>query len=134
MFGPIVVSGEKFEHQIDCFYNDASHTSVLTINRGDIIEVTNERKYTKDNGWYALVKHNNQCMFYIAFKDLERYMKKDWLLTILDIDLKINYLGFKINQSLETGDKASFIHFTSQLKEINDLKGIMEQYVSNEYE
>lgn len=61
-------------------------------------------------------------------------MKKDWLLTILDIDLKINYLGFKINQSLETGDKASFIHFTSQLKEINDLKGIMEQYASNEYE
>lgn len=130
MFG-YFISGKRFDHKIVCFCPDAIHANVLTINKGDVIEVTNNRKFMMDHGWCFLVKFNNQGMFYMAIEDLEYYVMKERLFSMLDIDLNINYLNFKINQSLEVGDKASFINFTKNLNELSDLKVIMEEYLYN---
>jgi hypothetical protein len=67
----------------------------------------------------------------MAHEDLEQYFMKERLLSILDINLKINFLQFKINQALDTGDEASFMNFTKKLKESSDLKVKLEQYLSN---
>lgn len=130
MFGTFI-SRKKFELQIDCFCPEAIHANVLTINKGDIIEVTNDYKFTMENGWYVLVKFTSQRIFYIGFEDLEYHFMKERLLNKLDIDLSINYLQFKINQSLEAGDKERFIHFTNDLKELSEFKVRLEQYLSN---
>lgn len=130
MFGHFIAV-KTFEHQIHCFCPGGNHTDFLTINKGDIIEVTNDRKFTMANGWYYLVGINDRCIFYMALEDLEQYFMKEQLLSMLDTDLKINYLQFKINQALDAGDEAPFLNYTKKLKELSDLKVKLDQYLSN---
>lgn len=122
---------KTFEHQIDCFCPDGIHADVLTIHRGDIIELINERKFMFEKGWYFLIRLNNQCDFHIALEDLEQYYLNERLLSMIDIELTLNYLQFKINQALDTGDEESFLNFTKKLKESYDLKVKLEQYAHN---
>lgn len=129
MFAPYI-STKEFAHNIDCFCPDTTHEMVMTINKGDIIEVLGERTFTMTNGWYFLVKVNNQEMFYMAIEDLEYYVMKERLISLLDLALKMNYSQFKINQSLEVGDKSLFMTSTNNLKELSNLKLKMEEYVS----
>ncbi|MGG3798707.1 hypothetical protein [Metabacillus fastidiosus] len=110
---------KPFAHQIDCFCPDSIHAELLTINKQDIIKMTNECKFVDNNGWYSLVIINDESSFYIANEDLDTYVKQEKIISVLDIELKINYLKFCINQSLDKHDKVSFLKFT---KELNDLR------------
>jgi uncharacterized protein YpiB (UPF0302 family) len=49
------------------------------------------------------------------------------ILSMIDIELTLNYLQFKINHALDTGDEESFLNFTKKLKESRDLKVKLEQ-------
>jgi IDEAL domain len=124
------IAVKTFEYPIECFCPCGDHADVLIINKGDIIEVTNERKFTMANGWYFLVKINERCIFYMAHIDLEYYFIKEQLLSMLDIDLKINYLQFKINQALDTGDEVPFLNYTTEFKKINNLKGKFKTFLN----
>jgi hypothetical protein len=116
------IAVKTFEHLIECFCPGGNHADVVTINKGDIIKVTNERKFKMANGWYFLVEVNGRCIFYMALEDLEYYFIKEQLSSMFDIELKRNYLKFKINQALDTGEETSFMNYTTELKKINNLK------------
>ena len=94
-----------------------------------LCEITDERKYTIDNGWYFLVKINERNNFYIPINDLENFIRKEQLIAMLDIDLQINYLKFKIDQAFDTGDEASFIDLSKKLIQSNELKLKLERYL-----
>lgn len=121
---------KTFVHQIDCFCPDGEHADYITINKGDVIEVTKERNFTEGSGWYFLIGINDQCFFYIAIEEMEQYVAKERVISIVDINLKMNYLQFKINQSLDSLDEASFVNYTNQLNEVSDLKETLDQYLS----
>ena len=72
MFGHYI-AGKTFSHKIDCFCPGGHHADVLKIQKGDLINVTNERKFTM-HGWYFLIGFNDICMFYMALADLEQYV------------------------------------------------------------
>ncbi|MBZ5749513.1 MULTISPECIES: hypothetical protein [Metabacillus] len=120
---------KTFVHQIDCFCPDGEHADYITINKGDVIEVTKERNFTEGSGWYFLIGINDQCFFYIAIEEMEQYVAKERVISIVDINLKMNYLQFKINQSLDSLDEASFVNYTNQLNEVSDLKETLDQYL-----
>jgi hypothetical protein len=120
---------KTFVHQIDCFCPDDEHANYITINKGDVIEVTKERNFIEGSGWYFLIGINEQCFFYMAIEELEQYVLKERVVTKLDINLRINYLQFKINQSLDLLDEASFVNYTNQLNEVNDLMEMLNQYL-----
>jgi hypothetical protein len=122
---------KTFGHQIDCFCPGSDHADYLTINKSDIIEVTNDRKFTIGNGWYFLVVINSQCFFYMALEDLDKYFMKGKLLSILDIELKINNLQFHVDKALDIGDEVTFLNYTKKLKESNDLRVKLEEYLRN---
>ncbi|MBY0156481.1 hypothetical protein M4D56_16350 [Cytobacillus oceanisediminis] len=120
---------DHFDHQIDCFCPDADHVNILHFQKGDLIEVTPERKSTM-LGWYALVVINGQQAFYMAIEDIERYFMSECISSQLDIDLKINYLQYKIDQDLEAGDKDSFAENSRKLSETCSLKEELEFYIA----
>ncbi|MGA5688289.1 hypothetical protein [Cytobacillus pseudoceanisediminis] len=124
----IYIAIDHFDHQIDCFC-DADHVNILHFQKGDLIEVTPERKYTM-LGWYALVVINGQQAFYMAIEDIERYFMSECISSQLDIDLKINYLQYKIDQDLEAGDKDSFAENSRKLSETCSLKEELEYYIA----
>jgi uncharacterized protein YpiB (UPF0302 family) len=123
------IAKQMFQHQIDCFCPNGIKEDVVTIHRGDIIEITSERKYMMENGWYFLIRHNDKYDFYIALEDLETYYVDEKLASNLDIELLLNYFDYKIDQALDIGDEKSFFTFTTKLKEISDLKEKIEQYL-----
>ncbi|TCN22736.1 IDEAL domain-containing protein [Mesobacillus foraminis] len=123
------IAKETFTHQIDCFCPGNIHTTALTINKMDIIEVTNEQSFTFYNGWYVQAIINNQGHFYIALEDLERYFAIGRLVTGFDLELRLNYLRFQIDQALEINDEELFFNTTSQLKESSELKKKLEDYL-----
>jgi hypothetical protein len=128
MYGPYIAV-KTFEHQIECFCPDGDHAVTLSINSGEIFEVTNKRTFRTANAWYYLVRFNDQCMFYMSLDDLEQYFMKEQLLSMLDIDLEINYLQFQINKALDTGDEAFFLNNSKKLKEVHVLKERLEEYL-----
>ncbi|MEC2074956.1 hypothetical protein [Metabacillus fastidiosus] len=116
---------KPFAHQIDCFCPDSIHAELLTINKQDIIKMTNECKFVDNNGWYSLVIINDESSFYIANEDLDTYVKQEKIISVLDIELKINYLEFCINRSLDECDKASFLKFTKELNNLREFNTIL---------
>ncbi|SHT05490.1 Uncharacterised protein [Mycobacteroides abscessus subsp. abscessus] len=125
------IAVKTFDHQVDCFCPDADHSEVITIQRGDILEITPERKYTVINGWYALVIINQSFSFYMAVEDIEWYFTKEQLITMLDVDLQINYYQFKINQALDEADEISFMNFTEKMNDSNEMKEKLQMYLRN---
>jgi hypothetical protein len=125
------IAVKTFDHQVDCFCPDADHSEVVTIHRGDIIEITPERKYTVINGWYALVIINQNFSFYMAVEDIEWYFTKEQMISMLDVDLKINYFQYKINQALDEGDEISFMNFTEKMNDSNEMKEKLQMYLRN---
>ncbi|KON88196.1 hypothetical protein AF332_16210 [Sporosarcina globispora] len=125
----LYIAIDHFDHQIDCFCPDADHVNIINIQKGDLIEVTPERKYTM-LGWYALVVVNGQRAFYMAIEDIERYFINECISSQLDIDLKINYLQYKIDQDLEAGDRDSFADNSRKLSETCRLKEELEYYMA----
>lgn len=116
------IASKLFEHPIDCFCPDGDHATVLPIEKGDIIELTNNRKFIMDRGWYFLVVVNNhENCFYMAIDDLEYYYSKELIFSMLDIELKLNYSQYKIDQALDEGDKQIFRQFTKQFKDLKEL-------------
>jgi hypothetical protein len=122
------VAIKTFDHQIDCFCPDDIQAKVLSIRKGDIIEITNERTFMTEKGWYFLIRVNKQDDFHIALEDLEQYYLNEKLLSLIDVELMLNYFQFKIDQALDTGDEELFLNFTKKLKESSELKMKLERY------
>lgn len=123
------IASETFTHQIDCFCPDRKHTDVLTIHKMDVIEITNDRKHHFDRGWYFLVVLNNQGYLYMALEDIERYFLQGRLATLLDLELKVNFLQSQIDRALDIGDKELFLNTTTELEESGDLKVTLDNYL-----
>jgi hypothetical protein len=125
------IAAKTFDHQIDCFCPDDDHSEIVTIQKGDIIDITPERKYTVINGWYVLVILNQRCSFYVSVEDLEWYFIKKQMVTMLDVDLQMNYYKYKINEALDEGDEESFMTFTEKMNDSIDLKEKWDMYLRN---
>lgn len=120
---------KSFEHIVECFCPDGDHSDVLEVKKEDFIEVTNDKKFLFDTGWYILVILNRHWHFYMALDDLDKYFTKGYLASLVDIELKINHLKFQIDQSLGKGDEPSFLHSTKCLKESSELKVRLEHFL-----
>jgi hypothetical protein len=125
------IAAKTFDHQIDCFCPDDDHSEIVTIQKGDIIDITPERKYTVINGWYVLVILNQRCSFYVSVEDLEWYYIKKQMVTMLDVDLQMNYYKYKINEALDEGDEESFMTHTEKMNDSIDLKEKWDMYLRN---
>jgi hypothetical protein len=123
------IVAKTFEHQIDCFCPGGEHADLLIIKKTDRIEVKDDRKFVMDSGWYSLVIINNEWFLYMALEDLDQYFMKGYIYSMLDIELKINYLQFQVNLALDKGDEVLFLNSTTSLNEASDLKENLESYI-----
>lgn len=123
------IATETFDHQIDCFCPGEKHEELMTILKGAVVEVTQERRFSEHKGWYVLIIVNQYCVFFIAAEELDKYVKEERLLSLIDIELKINFLQHQIDKTLDKVDKGTFIDTTNELKRVYDLKLHLENYI-----
>jgi len=119
---------ETFKHKKECFCPDQAHAHEVSIHAGDVIEIINDRRYIVDKGWYFLISLNNLCDFYLSLEELEHYYVKGVIESTADVELSLNYIQFKVNEALDTGDEELFFHFTQKYIETRALMLKMENY------
>lgn len=122
------IAVQTFLHQIDCFCPGGEHTDLLQINQTDILNITNERKFIVGNGWYFLVEINHRECLFIALADLNQYFLRGKLISIFDLELNLNYLEYRVNQSLDHADEEMFNHFSQKLLETKELKVKLDHF------
>jgi len=124
------IVNDQFQHFVECFCPDGEHEDMLTIKRGDFLEVTNERTYVLDQGWYNMVYLNSDKQFYMALEDLEKYFINGHIFSLMDLELHINHLKYQVDQSLGHGDENFFLEATNRLKKSNELKIMLTEHLN----
>lgn len=112
---------ESFDHHIDCFCPSQDHYEVFHFKRGDLVEVTEESKYMMEMGWYFLLRINNQDSYYISIHDIESYYEDKKLSSILDLELEINHLEYKVDQALILNEEEQFHISVTKLIPLKEL-------------
>ncbi|WP_313892948.1 hypothetical protein [Psychrobacillus sp.] len=121
---------ELFQQQISCCCPKQKHQHMIEFRQGDVWTITNERKYVDCLGWHILMTVNREFQFLIHVEDLEELYNKGKICSIMDLDLKMIHLNFKINEALDSHDKESFNLFANELSEIQKIKNEMHYSVN----
>ncbi|WP_235568291.1 hypothetical protein [Peribacillus frigoritolerans] len=58
-------------------------------------------------------------------EDIEELYSKGSICSILDLNLKINHLNFKVNEALDAHDRKSFLSFSDELSNVQKIKNKM---------
>ncbi|UOQ83713.1 hypothetical protein [Gracilibacillus salinarum] len=126
------IAVQSFSHQIECFCPGSIHTELLRIEEEDIIQLTDERKYIANHGWYVMIIVDDFYSFYIALADMEKYYMGGQILSQEDIELNVNYLQFQVDQSLDQHDEAKFKLVSQQLIESKERKMKLDNYMQTD--
>ncbi|WP_449598701.1 hypothetical protein [Niallia sp. Marseille-Q9988] len=111
-----------FQYMIECTCPRPEHTFILDLHKGDIITVTEEKKYVDSLGWLLLVMINDYS-FFMFVDEIEEFIANKKITSLLDLELRMNYLDYKVNESLDVLNKEKFDVFA---RELNDLKAIQK--------
>ncbi|WP_100403530.1 IDEAL domain-containing protein [Bacillus sp. FJAT-42315] len=107
-----------YEHQVDCFCPDQSHCRTIEFRQKDCLTITSDKRHVDVLGWYFLVGRNNEDFFYINIEDLENLYMKGFLYSKEDLELRLNYLQYKINEALDQRNEEAFHSFSTQLQQL----------------
>ncbi len=127
------VAVKSFLHKVDCFCPGSEHSELIKINPADLISISYERRFSMINGWYVQVEVN-EFVFYMSIEDLEHYYLQGYLFSQIDLELRLNYLHYQINDSLDRGDESKFIEATQSWNEFKRLKEHFEQTMKKSHE
>ena len=111
-----------FQYMIECTCPRPEHSFILDLHKGDIITVTEERKYVDSLGWLLLVMIKDYS-FFMFVDEIEEFISSKKITSLLDMELRMNYLEYKVNESLDGLNKEQFDLVASEL---NDLKSIQK--------
>lgn len=116
---------ESFQQQVSCCCPGQQHQHIIEFRQGDVWTITNERKYVDLLGWHLLVIVNSEFRFLMHVEDIESLYNKGSICSILDFELKILHLNFKVNETLDAHDKESFLLFANELTNLQEIKDKM---------
>ncbi|XQY92426.1 hypothetical protein ACNRWW_02985 [Metabacillus sp. HB246100] len=122
------IATESFDHIVDCFCPDSRHEDTLKIYENSLIEITEDRKFIMDR-WYILIVLNTSWQFYMALEDVENYFKEGKMMTSMDLELKLNYVTYKLDEALAKRDEAAFVHHSKTQKKLCHLKERLHAYL-----
>ncbi|MGO4889292.1 hypothetical protein ACJ2A9_16205 [Anaerobacillus sp. MEB173] len=116
-----IVVKKAFEHKVDCFHSGQQYRDVFRFNRGDVIEITQERKYIAELGWYFRVNINNIVSYFMSISAIENYYRENKVCSLLDLELEVNYWDFQVDTALEKREENLFQTGAKQLKKVKEL-------------
>ncbi|GKU80726.1 hypothetical protein [Niallia sp. NCCP-28] len=113
---------KSFQYLIECTCPSPDHTFMLEFDKGDTFIITDEKKYVDSLGWLVLVLIKNSSI-YMYIDELEEFVEDKKICSIIDLELKINYLEYKVNETLDSMDECNFSLYAKELavlKEVQD--------------
>lgn len=120
----IIVADKKGVH-IQCFTSGNKKENLIChsafLNYGDILTITNRRKYIVNVGWFILIKINNNKEEYMLVKELDDAITNEKILDEIDFMLKLSSISYYLDQSLISKNKDEFIKYSTIRNELMSL-------------
>ncbi|MFE8702955.1 hypothetical protein ACFYKX_20310 [Cytobacillus sp. FJAT-54145] len=113
---------KNFHYQVECYCPCSEHAQFLEFEKGDTLTITSEKKYLDGMGWFFLVEWNHNHRYFMSIKEIEAIYNDLKMCSFMDLELRTNYFNFKVNQSLDKGDREQFLFFSEQLSELKNLR------------
>lgn len=63
----------------------------------------------------------NDYSVYMFVQELEDFIDEEKIVSVLDMELKRNYLQFKVNESLDILDKEGFEQYAKELAKVKEM-------------
>ncbi|MED3763594.1 hypothetical protein [Ureibacillus terrenus] len=83
------------------------------LEQGDLLTITNRKKYIVDVGWFILVKINDSQEEFLPVDELEEAMTNEALLDEIGCMLKMLSISYYLDQALAIRNKKEFIKYSS---------------------
>lgn len=117
---------ELLQHQVSCCCPGQQHQHIIEFRQGDVLTITGERKYVDCLGWHVLIDINDEFQFFMYAAEIEELHAEGSICSISDLELRINYLRFKVDEALDAHDRESFLSFVDELCSIKEIKSKMQ--------
>ncbi|MYL35356.1 hypothetical protein GLW08_03425 [Pontibacillus yanchengensis] len=117
---PSFVATTSFEHEVDRSL-DTTPSYTLSITKGDQLSLTEERRYVKGIGWCIKVFLNGEDSINLAIKELENLYQEEFIRSLMDVQLDLNYCQFKVDKALDDKDKETFDEYVAKLENLEKL-------------
>ncbi|MGP7815657.1 hypothetical protein [Niallia sp. 01092] len=115
------IVAKSFQYIIECTCPSPDHSFMIDLHKGDIITVTDEQKYVDTLGWLVLVLIKDHRI-YMYSQELEEFVKEEKIYSVMDLELRINYLQFKVNETLDSMDKNNFSLYAKELIQLKEIQ------------
>jgi len=112
---------KSFQYLIECTCPSPDHTFMLEFHKGDTFIITEEKKYVDSLGWLVLVLIKDYSV-YMYIDELEEFVAEKKICSIMDLELKINYLQYKVNETLDSMDEGNFSLYAKELVELKEVQ------------
>ncbi|KGP72747.1 hypothetical protein [Pontibacillus yanchengensis] len=117
---PSFVATTSFQHEVDRSL-DTTPSYTLSITKGDQLSLTEERRYVKGIGWCIKVFLNGEDSINLAIKELESLYQQEYIRSLMDVQLDLNYCQFKVDKALDDKDKETFDEYVTKLESLEKL-------------
>mgnify|MGYP006961609770 CR=1 FL=1 len=89
----------------------------LFLKQGDLLTVTNRKKYIVDAGWFVLIQINNTEEEFMSVQELEEAIRNERIMSELDCMLKLFHISYNLDQSLACRNKEEFFKLSAMRNE-----------------
>lgn len=93
----------------------------IFLNKGDLLTITNRKKYIVDVGWFILVKINHTNDEFIFVNELEQLIQDEKILDEIGCMLKIIGIDYYLEEALVQRNKEEFLNYSSTKNELTFL-------------
>lgn len=120
--------------EVECPCTKCEGLKKIEVKKGTILTITPERKFVDSLGWYVLIDVDEKFQVYINIHDFEKYYFENIFCSFIDLDLKLNYLEYKLDESLDERNEEAFHILSNELSDLNELKEKVIRSMSIQYE
>jgi hypothetical protein len=108
--------------EVECPCTNCEGLKKIEVKKGTILTITPDRKFVDSLGWYVLIDFDEKFQVYINIHDFEKYYFENIFCSFIDLDLKLNYLEYKLDESLDEKNEEAFHIVSNELSDLNELR------------
>ncbi|WP_082233448.1 hypothetical protein [Halobacillus massiliensis] len=123
MVQPLIVT-KNFNHLSQSAYSQLE--KYIPFKKFELIHVTAAPHYVDPIGWFVPLA-SDQYQFQLSSHKIDEYYELGYFKTYDDLVLEKNYLHFKIDQALDHFSHIQFLEKVQELKEVDQMLGIMDE-------
>jgi len=112
---------EMFQHEVSCCCPGQEHKHMIEFHQSDVWTIIDKQKYKDSIGWHFWMTVNKEFQFLIQVDDIEELCNEGRICSLLNLELKMMHLNFKVNEALDEHNEEAFTLFANELRNVQKI-------------